>query len=100
MAMKNEGKLAQAVQLEAATVFGASVQLPMFDQTEPDAWLILADANFYLRGVTDSRTKYWYVLSKFDATTLKKLSTFLQLPRGNDSYQELREMVGRDDVSV
>ena len=93
MASKNEGKLAQAVQLDAATVFGASVQLPMFDRAEPDAWFILADANFNLRGITDWRTKYWYVLSKFDATTLKKLSTFLQLPRGSDPYQELREML-------
>ena len=93
MATKSEVNLSQAVQLDAATVFGASVQLPMFDRTEPDTWFILADANFNLRGVTDSRTKYWYVLSKFDATTLRKLSTFLQLPTGNDPYKELREML-------
>ena len=93
MASKNEDKLSQAVQLDAASVFGASVQLPMFDRAEPDAWFILADANFNLRGVMDSRSKYWYVLSKFDASTLKKLSTFLQLPRGDNPYQELREML-------
>ena len=93
MATKNEGKLGQVVQLDAVTVFGDSVQLPMFDRTEPDAWFILAEANFNLRGVTDSRTKYWYVLSKFDASTLKKLSTFLQLLRGDDPYRELREML-------
>ena len=33
------------------------------------------------------------MLSKFDASTLKKLSTFLQLPRGDDPYRELREML-------
>ena len=93
MEAKNEGSLTQATRLDAASVFGASVQLPMFDRTEPDAWFILADVNFNLRGVTDSRTKYWYVMSKFDAATLKKLSTFLQVPRGNDPYQELREML-------
>ena len=82
-----------SVQVDAASVFGASVQLPMFDRAEPDAWFILADANFNLRKVTDSRTKYWYVLPKFDLTTLRKLSTFLQLPRGEDPYQELREML-------
>ena len=63
----------------------------MFDKAEPDAWFILAEANFNLRKVTDSSTKYWYVLSKFDATTLRKLSTFLKLPRGDDPYQELRD---------
>ena len=35
-----------AVQVDAASVFGASVPLPMFDRAEPDAWFILADANF------------------------------------------------------
>ena len=93
MASKNEGKLAQAVQLDATAVFAASVQLPMFNRTELNTWFILADANFNLRGVTDSRTKYWYVLSKFNASTLKKLSTFLQSLRGDDPYQEWREML-------
>ena len=79
------------VQVDAAAVFGASVQLPMFDKSEPEAWFILAEANFNLRKVTDSKTKYWYVLSKFDAITLRKLSTFLKLPQGDDPYQELRD---------
>ena len=84
-----------AVQVDAASVFGASVQLPMFDRAEPDAWFILADANFNLRKVTNPRTKYWYVLSKFDSATLRKLLTFLQLPSGDDLYQELRDMLCR-----
>ena len=58
--------------------FGASVQLPMFDRAEPDAWFILANAHFNLRKVRDPNTKYWYVLSKFDAATIRKLSTFLK----------------------
>ena len=93
MAMKDnpEGRLAQSIQLNATAFFGTSVQLPMFDKAEPDACFMLAKANFNLRNVTDSRTKYWYVLSKFDATMLRKLSTFLKLPRGSDPYQELCE---------
>ena len=85
------GQAGPSVPLDAAAVFDASVQLPMFDKAEPDAWFILADANFNLRKVTDSRTKYWYVLSKFDSTTLRKLSTFLKRPRSDDPYQELRD---------
>ena len=77
--------------LEAAAVFGAAVQLPMFDRAEPEAWFTLSDANFGLSNVTDSENKYWYVLSKFDSATLKKLSTFLKLPRGSDPYQEIRD---------
>ena len=95
MATRNvpEAKPGTSVQVDAASVFGASVQLPMFDKTEPDAWFVLAEANFNLRKVTDSSTKYWYVLSKFDTPTLRKLSTFLKMPRGEDPYNELREML-------
>ena len=82
-----------SVPLDAAAVFGASVQLPAFDKAEPDAWFVLAEANFNLRKVTDSHTKFWYVLSKFDSQTLRKLATFLKEPRGEDPYKELRDML-------
>ena len=72
--------------------FGASVQLPTFDKIEPDSWFAVAEANFALRKVSDSTTKYYYVLlSKLDSDTLRKLSVFLKCPRGDDPYQELRE---------
>ena len=45
-----------SVQLDAALVLGASIQLPTFDRTEPDAWFSLADANFGLRKITDPQT--------------------------------------------
>ena len=78
-----------------ASVFGASVQLPVFDKIEPDAWFAIADANFALRKVTDSTTKYYYVLSKLDSTILRKLSTFLKLLRGDDPYREIRDKLCR-----
>ena len=84
-------KAGPTIPMDAAAVFGAAVQLPTFDRSEPEAWFALADANFGLRGVTDSKIKYWYVLSKFDSAALKKLSTFLKRPRGADPYRELRE---------
>ena len=80
------------VQLDAA-VFGATVQLPSFDRVEPDAWFCVADANFALRKVTDSTTRYYYVLSKLDSATLRKLSSFFKMPRGSDPYQEIRSML-------
>ena len=83
-----------SVHLDAA-VFGASVQLPAFDRVEPNAWFAVADANFALRKVTDSTTKYYYVLSKLDSVVLRKLSTFLELPRGNDPYQEIKSKLCR-----
>ena len=79
-----------SVQLDAA-VFGAAVQLPTFDKIEPEAWFAVADANFALRKVTDPLTKYYYVLSKLDSSTLRQLSAFLKRPRLEDPYQEIRD---------
>ena len=79
-----------SVHLDAA-VFGASVQLPSFDKVEAETWFAVADANFALRKVTDSTTKYYYVLSKLDASTLRKLSSFIKRPKGEDPYTEIKE---------
>ena len=79
-----------SVHLDAA-VFGASVQLPSFDKIEEETWFAMADANFALRKVKDSTTKYYYVLSKLDASTLRKLSSFIKRPRGDDPYSEIKE---------
>ena len=78
-----------SVHLDAA-VFGASVQLPAFDKIEAETWFAVADANFALRKVTDSTTKYYYVLSKLDASTLRKLSSFIKKSRGEDPYGEIK----------
>ena len=71
------------VHLDTA-VFGASVQLPAFDKVEAETWFAVADANFALRKVTDPLTKYYYLLSKLDASTLRKLSSFIKRPRGDN----------------
>ena len=78
-----------------AAVFGATVQLPAFDKVEPETWFTVADANFALRKVTDANTKYYYVLSKLDASTLRKLSAFLKRPRSADPYQDIRRQLCR-----
>ena len=74
-------------------VFGASVHLPVFDKVEAETWFAVADANFALRKVTDSLTKYYYILSKLDASTLRKLSSFIKQPQGDDPYREIKEVL-------
>ena len=81
-----------SVHLDVA-VFGASFQLPAFDKVEVKTWFVVADSNFALRKVTDSTTKYYYVLSKLDASTLRKLLAFIRRPRGSDPYGEIKEML-------
>ena len=87
-----EVKPSASVHLDAA-VFGATVQLPTFDKLEAETWFAVEDANFALRRVTDPLTKYYYVLSKLDASTLRKLSAFMKQPRGADPYMEIKEVL-------
>ena len=94
MATRDIPEVKPAVQVDAA-VFGATVQPPSFDKIELEAWFAVADANFALRKVTESTTKYYYVLSKLDALTLRKLSAFLKRPRGSDPYNEVRRQLCR-----
>ena len=79
-----------ATPYDAAAVFGASVQLPSFDKVDPETWFTVADANFALRKVTDPKMKYYYVLSKLDAASLRQLAAFLKEPKGDDPYQEIK----------
>ena len=66
-----------------------AVQLPTFNRLAPSAWFHLADANFHLRGIKTSETKCWYVVSKLNQETLRKLSAFLAKQRG----AEIREVL-------
>ena len=70
-----------------------AVQLPTFNRLAPSSWFHLADANFHLRSISQSELKYWYVVSKLDPDTLKKLSSFLAAPRGKDPYAEIRSVL-------
>ena len=72
-----------------------AVQLPTFNRLAPSSWFHLADANFHLRGITKSDTKFWYVVSKLDPETLRKLSAFLAKARGDDPYAEIRTLLCR-----
>ena len=65
-----DAKPVTSTSYDAAAVFGASVQLPNFDKVDPKTWFTVADANFALRKVMDSTTKYYYVLSKLDVASL------------------------------
>ena len=90
MAMNDTPEVKPTVHLDTA-VFGATVQLPAFDKVEAETWF--ADTNFTLRRFSDSTTKYYYVLSKLDTCTLRKLSTFIRWPRGDDPYKENKEVL-------
>ena len=94
MASKN-GETAKPGTVDDPVAHSVAVQLPTFNKLAPSAWFHLADANFHLRAITKSETKYWYIVSKLDADTLMKLSAFLAKSRGVDPYSEIRAVLCR-----
>ena len=81
--------------LDDLVAHSVAVKLPTFNKIAPTSWFHLADANFHLRGITASDTKFWYVVSKLDQETLSKLSSFLSKPCGKDPYAEIRDVLCR-----
>ena len=79
--------------LEDPDAHSVAVQFPTFNRLAPSVWFHLADANFHLRGIKQSDTKYWYVVSKLDPDTLRKLSAFLDQTKGDDPYAEIRAIL-------
>ena len=71
--------------IELAT-HGVSVQLPQFMKTSPIAWFNVCEANFSVRGVTQSDTKYWHAVSQLDQETLEQIQEFLVGEHGEDPY--------------
>ena len=78
---------------EDPVAHSVAVQLPAFNKLAPASWFHLADANFHLRGIVQSETKYWYIVSKLDADTLRKLSAFLASKKGADPYGKIRAIL-------
>jgi hypothetical protein len=46
-----------------AEVFRVAVRLPRFYAGEPEVWFASAEAQFTLAGITEEKSKFYYVLS-------------------------------------
>ena len=82
----NAGKPQEPAMADDPATHSVAVQLPTFNRLAPSEWFHLADANFHLRGITKSDTKFWYIVSKLDAKMLRKMSSFLAKKGGDDLY--------------
>ena len=73
------------------TAHGVSVQLPMFNKASPSSWFKICEANFFVRGITTSTTKYWHVVAKLDGETLDKIQRYLERDLGDDPFEDLKK---------
>ena len=68
---------------------GVSVQLPKFNRSSPRSWFRICEANFNVRGVKASETRYWHAVSMLDEETQEEIQEFLEADLGEDPYGNL-----------
>jgi hypothetical protein len=54
-------------------------------------WFTLAEAQFSLAGITDERTKFYYVLSQLDQRFANEVADVITAPSQHHSYTRLKE---------
>jgi len=58
----------------AAAVYAVSLKLPTFLASRPDVWFQQTEAQFALRNITDSTTKYFYLLTSLDPVVTERMA--------------------------
>ena len=71
----------------------ASVKLPQFWAESPDSWFGVAEAQFHLRGVTDSLDKFYAVVSCLPLTVARKAKRLINDPPHYNPYGRLRDLL-------
>ena len=68
-----------------------SLKLPTFWTSQPEVWFAQAEAQFNLRGITASDTKYFYTLAALDQETATRLLDFISHPPDEDRYELFKD---------
>ena len=63
----------------ATAVHAVSLKLPTFLASRPDVWFQQTEAQFALRNITDSTTKYFYLLTSLDPVVAETAMIFSPL---------------------
>ena len=68
-----------------------SLKLPTFWTSQPELWLIEAEAQFNLSGITADDTKYFYVLAAPNHQTAMGLLELIIQPTADGKYKKLKD---------
>ena len=74
----------------AAAVHAVSLKLPTFLVSRPDVWFQQMEAQFALRHITDSTTKYFYLLTALDPVVAERMAGDVALTPADDKYAYLK----------
>ena len=67
-----------------------SVKVPAFWLESAEAWFIQVEAQFPLKGVTASSTKFYYCVSSFNQETANQVLDLIKSPPATQPYEALK----------
>lgn len=80
-----------------------AVQIPVYNRSDPALWFVMCESTFALatpKPITESQTKYNYVVSHLPPDTASLVRDILMKPDANDPYSQLKtELINRSGES-
>ena len=76
-----------------AAVQAVSLKLPTFLASRPDVWFQQTEAQFALRNITDSTTKYFYLLTSLDQVVAERMAGDVAAVPTEGKYEYLKSKV-------
>ena len=70
-----------------------SVKIPAFWPESAEAWFIQVEAQFALKGVTASSTKFYYCVSSFNQETANQVLDLIKSPPATGPYEALKNQL-------
>ncbi len=67
-----------------------SVKVPAFWPDSAEAWFVQVEAQFALKGVTSSTTKFYYCVSSFNQETANQVLDLIKSPPSSEPYEALK----------
>ena len=71
------------------------VKVPAFWPDSAEAWFVQVEAQFALKGVTPSSTKFYYSVSLFNQGTANQVLDLIKSPSSSDPYEALKSWLLR-----
>ena len=78
---------AASVLTSADLLNAVAVKLPPFWPDNIETWLVQAESQFHLKGVTSSQTKFDYFVQSMSQTDTIKVLDLIRAPPADDSYR-------------
>ena len=71
------------------------VKVPAFWPDSAEAWFVQVEAQFALKGVTPSSTKFYYSVSLFNQGTANQVLDLIKSPLSSNPYEALKSRLLR-----